>query len=163
MQTKIANFTYRFATREDAFLINQFIYELAAYEKLEDECLSTTEKIEKQLFDDKRAEVIIYSYDGVDVGMSLFFTTYSTFEARGCMYLEDLYIIEAYRNRGFGREIFRVLAGVCSERDYARMEWSCLDWNEPSLAFYQNKLGATPQSEWIRLRLNEKEIKHLLI
>lgn len=154
-------FTYRFATRNDSNQINTFIYDLARYEQLESECHSTVEKIEKELFDHKRAEVILYSYEGKDIGFSLFFTTYSTFEAQGCMYLEDLYIEETYRNRGFGRQIFKILAEICHERKYARFEWSCLDWNTPSLEFYK-AMGAVSQDEWIRLRLDKEGIETIL-
>lgn len=160
MKTRIENFTYRFARVEDVPQIQRFIYDLAVYEKLEHECHSTEDLLIRRLFEQRLAEVILYSFEGVDVGMSLFFTTYSTFEASGCMYLEDLYVMPEYRHRGFGKEIFYVLACICLERDYARLEWSCLDWNTPSLTFYQG-LGAQPQSEWVKLRLDRDDIQKI--
>jgi GNAT superfamily N-acetyltransferase len=144
--------TFRFAEKGDAPLILRFIRELAGYEHLEDEVVATEEILDDWLFGKKAAEVIFPVVDGVEIGYALYFYNYSTFLGRAGIYLEDLFVRPAYRGRGYGRAVLRELARIAGERGCGRLEWVCLDWNEPSIGFYRS-LGAEPRSEWTVYRL----------
>jgi GNAT superfamily N-acetyltransferase len=160
ISTTNEKFKLRFATREDAGLILGFIKELAEYEKLLHEVKATEESLLESIFDKGRAEVIIGEYDGKAVGMALFFHNYSTFLGKAGIYLEDLYIQPEYRGEGLGKILLRYLAKLCIERDCGRLEWSCLDWNEPSIAFYK-KIGAVPMEEWTVFRVTGENLDKL--
>lgn len=154
------NFTIRYATREDSGLILNFIQQLAEYEKMEDQVAATEAKIQETLFDKNQAEVIFGELDGNPIAFALFFENYSTFLGQANMYLEDLFLLEAYRGRGYGRSMFRALAQIAVERGYARLDWWCLDWNEPSIAFYK-RMGAAAMDEWTVYRLDREGLRKL--
>jgi GNAT superfamily N-acetyltransferase len=154
------SFSIRFAKREDAALIYEFIRLLAVYEKLEDKVTATTQSLERSLFDLKQAEVLIGEEHGVPVSFMLFFHNYSTFLGKANIYLEDLYVKEAYRHKGYGKKMFIELAKIAVERDCDRLDWSCLDWNTKAMAFYE-QLGAKKMDEWIPYRLHKEQIIHL--
>lgn len=141
------------AMPEDAPLILAFIRELAEYENLSREVVATEDRLRETLFGERAvAEVIVAESGGDPAGFSLFFPNYSTFLARPGIYVEDIFVRTAFRNRGIGR---RMLAHVCrlaAERDCGRVEWSVLDWNAPAIAFYEN-LGAIQMSDWRTFRL----------
>ena len=139
--------TLRPATREDAGIILSFIRELAAYERMSDDVVATEELLGEWIFDKQKAEVIFALEDGVEVGFALFFHNFSTFLGRAGIYLEDLFVKEAYRGRGHGKALLCALARIARERGCGRLEWSCLDWNKPSIDFYLS-LGAMPMTEW---------------
>lgn len=139
--------TLRPATREDAGIILSFIRELAAYERMSDDVVATEELLCEWIFDKQKAEVIFALEDGVEVGFALFFHNFSTFLGRAGIYLEDLFVKEAYRGRGHGKALLCALARIARERGCGRLEWSCLDWNKPSIDFYLS-LGANPMTEW---------------
>ncbi len=144
----------RDATRQDAALIHHFICALADYEKLRDQVRASPEGIAGLLFGPRPyAEVLIAEAGGKPVGFALFFHNFSTFEGRPGIYLEDLYVEPQARGLGAGKALFARLAEIAIERDCARLEWSVLDWNAPSIAFYRS-LGAQAMDEWTIYRLD---------
>lgn len=144
----------REATREDAALIYGFICALADYEKLSDQVKATPEGIAGLLFGPRPyAEVLIAEARDEAVGFALYFHNFSTFEGKPGIYLEDLYVEPHARGLGAGKALFARLAEIAIERDCARLEWSVLDWNAPSIAFYE-ALGARAMDEWTIYRLD---------
>lgn len=152
--------TIRRAQRADVDLILSFIKAIAEYEKLSNEVVATSESLEKWIFDDQRAEVIFILHDGVEVGFALFFHNFSTFQGRAGLYLEDLYVKPEFRGRGYGKRLLKELATIAKDRGCGRMEWSCLNWNQPSIDFYLS-LGAKPMLEWTVYRLDREQIQEL--
>lgn len=142
----------RFAEEKDTALILDFIRGLAEYEKMLDEVVATEALLREWLFEKKSAEVIIAEEEGTPVGFALFFHNFSTFLGRAGLYLEDLFVLPAYRGRGYGKALLRRLAQIALERGYGRMEWWCLDWNRPSIDFYLS-LGAEAMTDWTTYRL----------
>lgn len=143
---------FRYAGRNDVPLILRFVKELADYEKLQDEVVADEKTLEEWLFDRQKAEVIFALEDGKEVGYALFFHNFSTFLGRAGIYLEDLYVQPEYRGKGHGKGLLKKLASIAVERGCGRLEWSCLDWNRPSIDFYLS-LGAQPMSDWTVYRL----------
>ncbi|MDE1915028.1 MAG: GNAT family N-acetyltransferase [Sphingomonadales bacterium] len=130
-----------------------FIRDLAEYEKLSHEVRFDEAALERHLFGPRpMAEVLIGELDGTAQGFALFFHNFSTFEGRPGIYLEDLYVRPQARGAGLGKALLAALAAVAVERDCARLEWSVLDWNEPSIRFYRS-LGAVPMEEWTVMRV----------
>ena len=148
------------ATRADVPTILGFIRRLAAYEHLENEVVATEALLEEWLFDQKKAEVLIASEEKTPVGFALYFHNFSTFLGRAGIYLEDLFVLEEYRGRGYGKALLRRLARIAVERGCGRLEWSCLDWNQPSIDFYRS-LGAVPMSDWTIYRLTGETLNHM--
>lgn len=146
------NACFRMAERNDTALILKFIKELAEYEKMSDEVVATEEMLAEWIFDQNRAEVVFALDDGVEVGFALFFHNFSTFLGRGGIYLEDLYVKPEYRGRGHGKRLLKKLAQIAVERGCGRLEWCCLDWNQPSIDFYRS-LGAVPMKGWTIYRM----------
>lgn len=151
------NMTIRYAERSDVNTILEFIKGLAEYEHMTDEVVATPEMLEEWLFDKKTAEVIFASENGIDVGFALFFHNFSTFLGRGGIYLEDLFVKPEYRGRGYGKALLTELASIAVERKCGRLEWSCLDWNKPSIDFYLS-MNAVPMSDWTVYRLAGKRL-----
>ena len=143
---------FRRAEEKDAALILRFIRELAAYEKLDGQVVATEELLREWIFEKGKAEVLFPVEKGVEVGFALFFHNFSTFLGRAGLYLEDLYISPEYRGKGYGKATLQKLAQIAVERGCGRLEWSCLDWNKPSIAFYLT-LGAVPMEECTVYRL----------
>ena len=152
------NFTIRPAKETEAGLILEFIKKLAAYEKCSDEVVADEQTIYNSIFVEKAAEVLFAEEDGVVIGFALFFHNFSTFVGRKGLYLEDLFIIPEKRGLGYGKAILKYLANIAVERHCGRMEWICLDWNAPSLAFYRS-IGAIPMDEWTVQRMHEEVVK----
>ena len=151
----------RKAQAKDADLVYQFIKELAAYEELEDEVVGSVEKIKETLFgENPKAEVIFLEEEGEAVGFALFFHNYSTFLCRYGIYIEDIYVRESARGKGYGKALFKHICGLAKQRECGRVEWWCLDWNKPSIDFYL-RLGAEAMSEWTVYRLNKKQIDEI--
>lgn len=142
----------RFAKREDTPKILRFIRALAEYEKLSGEVVATEALLEEWIFDKGKAEVIFAVEDGKELGFALFFHNFSTFLGRAGIYLEDLFVLPEYRGRGYGTALLKKLAALAVERGCGRLEWSCLDWNSPSIGFYK-ALGAVPMEEWTVFRV----------
>ena len=151
---------FRYAKRDDTELILSFIKNLAEYEKMSDDVVADTATLEKEIFDDKKAEVLFAEVDGKEIGFALFFHNFSTFVGRSGLYLEDIYILPEYRGKGYGKAMLKKLASIATARNCGRMEWCCLDWNKPSIDFYLS-LGAKPMSEWTIYRLSGDELKNL--
>ena len=152
--------TFRYAEEKDCGLILQFIRQLAEYEKLLDQVIADEALLIEQLFEKQQAEVIFALEDGKEVGFALFFHNFSTFLGRSGLYLEDLFVLPEHRGKGYGKALLAKLAQIALERGYGRMEWSCLDWNQPSIDFYQS-LNACPMDEWTVYRLTGKTLKDL--
>ena len=144
---------FRYAKRDDTELILSFIKNLAEYEKMSDDVVADTATLEKEIFDDKKAEVLFAEVDGKEIGFALFFHNFSTFVGRSGLYLEDIYILPEYRGKGYGKALFKRLAQIAKEREYGRIEWWCLDWNKPSIDFYKS-MGAEAMEEWTVYRLS---------
>ncbi|MBM88449.1 MAG: GNAT family N-acetyltransferase [Gammaproteobacteria bacterium] len=154
-KTSIDNFILRSTSIKDCPLILGFIKELAEYEKLSHEVVATVKTLEKNLFSKKAyAEVIIGEYKNVAVGYALFFHNFSTFTGRPGIYLEDIYVKPEMRGKGFGKCMLSYVANIAVERDCSRVEWSVLDWNEPSIQFYRS-IGAIPMDGWTVQRLHQ--------
>ena len=138
-----------------------FIRELAAYERLSDAVVATEVQLHAALFGEHRfAEAVIADLHATPVGFALFFPTFSTFLGRPGMYLEDLFVRPDARGAGVGRALLTHLARLTVKRGWGRLEWSVLDWNEPSIAFYK-KMGATPMDEWTVFRLADSALHDL--
>ena len=152
--------TYRPAERGDIELIMKFIRDLAEYEKLADQEVADAGVLADWLFGKRVAKVVFALCDGVEAGFALYFHNFSTFLGRAGIYLEDLYVRPGYRGRGLGLGLMRYLARECVQLGCGRLEWSCLDWNRPSIDFYL-ALGAVPQSEWTTYRLTGEALAAL--
>lgn len=144
--------TFRFAKEEDTKLILYFIQELARYEKMLDEVIATKELLYEWIFVQKKAEVIFAVVNEKEIGFALFFHNFSTFLGRSGIYLEDLFVLPAYRGFGYGKAILKKLAQIAVDRGCGRLEWWCLDWNKPSIDFYLS-LGAEPMEDWTVYRI----------
>ena len=152
------HFTIRPAKETEAGLILEFIKKLAEYEKCSDEVVADEATIYNSIFVENAAEVVFAEEDGLVIGFALFFHNFSTFVGRKGLYLEDLFIIPEKRGLGYGKAILKYLANIAVERHCGRMEWICLDWNAPSLAFYRS-IGAIPMDEWTVQRMHEDVVK----
>jgi len=137
------------------------IQELADYENLSTEAVATEDLLTYWLFEQKKAEALILKLDVTVIGFALYFHNFSTFLGKAGLYLEDLYIKPDYRHMGYGKQVFKYLAKLALERGCGRMEWSVLDWNAPSIQFYQS-LGAKFMKEWTTYRLTENELNALI-
>lgn len=154
------NISFRFARAEDSALILEFIRELAEYEKMLNDVVATQELLREWIFEKNKAEVI-FALDGDrEVGFALFFHNFSTFLGRAGIYLEDLYVKPEYRGRGYGKGLLKRLAQIAVERECGRLEWSCLDWNRPSIDFYLS-LDAEPMNEWTVYRLTGEGLQKM--
>ncbi|MEI7696693.1 MAG: GNAT family N-acetyltransferase [Actinomycetes bacterium] len=151
----------RNAVKDDVPQILQLIKDLAEYEKAPLEAKATLEQINESLFsDDPHAFCHVVEVDGTVVGISIWFLNYSTWLGKPGIYLEDLYIDPAYRGKGFGLALLKELAKICVARNYERLQWWVLDWNEPSIEFYKS-LGAEAMDEWTVYRVSGDALKKL--
>ena len=151
----------REATADDTHDIAQMIRALAEYEHLTDQVVLREEDLRVHLFGEHRyAEALIADADGAAAGFALFFPHYSTFHAQPGMYLEDLFVYPEHRGAGHGKALLTRLAQICVERGAPRLDWSVLDWNEPSIQFYRS-LGAEPMDEWTTFRLTGDALRAL--
>ena len=154
------NLTFRFAEKEDVSKILYFIRELASYEHMLDEVVATEELLEEWLFEKGKAEVLFAVKDGEEIGFALFFHNFSTFLGRAGIYLEDLYVKPEYRGNGYGKALLQELARIALERGCGRLEWLCLDWNQPSIDFYL-AMGAEPMKDWTVYRVAGEALEKL--
>jgi len=159
--TDIPSFQIRAATKDDVPVILSFIKKLADYERLSHEVVATEAVLRESLFGRRRtAELALGYFKREPVGFVLFFHNYSTFLGQPGIYIEDLFVDEAFRRRGFGRALLTYVARLAKERRCGRLEWSVLDWNEPAINFYK-KLGATPMTEWTVHRVTGESLRKL--
>lgn len=142
------------ATENDLPQILQFVRHLAEYERLSHEVTGSEDLLKRHLFGAHPAAEVLFveTEDGVRAGFALFFTNFSTFLAKPGIYLEDLFILPEYRGRGYGKLVLTHLAALVQSREYGRLEWAVLDWNEPAIQFYE-KLGARMMRDWRVFRL----------
>lgn len=152
--------TFRFAKKADAALILHFVKELANYEHMENEVIADEKTLEEWIFDRQKAEVLFVLEDGKEIGFALFFHNFSTFLGRAGIYLEDLFVLPEYRGKGYGKALLKKLASIAVERGCGRLEWSCLDWNRPSIDFYLS-MGAKALSDWTVYRVTGETLLHL--
>ncbi len=151
----------RTATPDDTHAIAAMIRALAEYEHLTDQVVLNEDDLRLHLFGEYRyCEALIADEGGEAVGMALFFPHFSTFHARPGMYLEDLFVYPQHRRSGHGKALLVRLAQICVERGAPRLDWSVLDWNEPSIQFYRS-LGAQPMDEWTTFRLTGDALQAL--
>jgi GNAT superfamily N-acetyltransferase len=149
------------ATEADAQLLFDLILELAGYEKLADAVAGDAEVLRRSLFEEHAAEALLLeTADGEALGYAIFFTTFSTFECRSGIWLEDVYVRPEHRRRGIGRLVMEHLANLALDRGHVRLDWVALEWNEPALDFY-GQLGARRLDDWKLLRLEEDGIRRL--
>lgn len=157
---KNSGIRFQFAQEADAALVLDFIRRLAEYEKMEDQVVATEELLRQEVFEKKHAEVLFAMEGEKEVGFALFFHNFSTFLGRSGLYLEDLYVLPEYRGKGYGKALLCRLARIAVERGCGRLDWWCLDWNEPSIRFYRS-LGAVPMEEWTVYRLTGETLEGL--
>lgn len=154
----MSEFDFRCAKDSDCGLILFFIRQLAEYEKMSDDVVATEELLREWIFAKGKAEVIFICENGKEIGFALFFHNFSTFLGRAGIYLEDLFVLPEYRGRGCGKALLKELARIAVERGCGRLEWSCLDWNRPSINFYLS-LGAEPMKDWTAYRVAGAELQ----
>jgi GNAT superfamily N-acetyltransferase len=152
------NATLRSATIDDAPTIAGLIRELAVYEKLEDQARATADDLARHLFGDRpAAEVILAEVAGEAVGFALFFSNFSTFRGQPGIYLEDIFVRLEFRGQGIGKALLAKVARIAVDRGCGRLEWSVLDWNQPSIDFYRSQ-GAVPMDEWTVFRVADEAL-----
>jgi len=154
------NFTIRQANINDVSTILFFIKALAEYEDMSDQVVATEELLKEWLFEKKKAEVLLAMEGDTAVGIALYFYNFSTFLGRAGIYLEDLFVKEEYRGKGHGKALLKELARIAVSQGCGRLEWCCLDWNQPSIDFYLS-LGAIPMDDWTQYRLTGDTLKAL--
>ncbi len=156
----MSNLSIRPAGEDESGIVLEYIRRIARFEKLEHQVETTEELLYDALFVKKYAEVVLAILDGKPIGFALFFHNFSTFVGRPGLYLEDLYIDEEYRGKGYGKKVFLHLVSLAKERNCGRMEWTALNWNRNAIDFYHS-LGAIAMDEWTTFRLTEEGIAQL--
>lgn len=152
--------TIRDANENDTALILDFIKLLSVYEKLPNEVTATLEMLHNSIFIEKNAKVIFILEDEIEVGFSLYFYNFSTFTGKKGLYLEDLFVLENYRGKGYGKKLLAYLADIAIKENCSRFEWIVLDWNTPSINFYKS-FGAVPLEDWTVFRLQKEDLNNL--
>ncbi len=161
MKTKIDGFRISKAERSDVPVILDFIKKLAEYEKLSHEVVATEENLDEHLFGEKASAEVVIAYEkNRAVGFALYFKSFSTFLAKPGIYLEDLFVLEEDRGKGYGKALLTYLAKLAVDNGYGRLEWAVLDWNEPSINFYKS-LGAKMLDDWIVNRVSGDTLTNL--
>lgn len=150
----------RLATKDDINNIITLVKELASYEKMSDKVTFSNEQFSTSIFKNNYAKILVCEYKNDIIGYAIYFYTFSSFLGRGGIYLEDLYVKPEFRNQGIGKKFLATLAQICIDENLGRLEWECLTWNEPSLAFYY-KLGAKNRDDFFHLRVDGKELENL--
>ena len=159
--TAVTHFSIRPAEPADVTHIHSMIVELAVFEKLEHMVVATEELLHEGLFGPRPAcEAIVGEENGEVVAFALFFHNFSTFLTKKGLYLEDLYVRQSHRGKGYGTQLLSRLAQIAVERQCGRFEWSVLDWNEPAIGFYQT-MGAEILPEWRICRVTGESLDHL--
>ena len=152
--------SFRNAARQDTGLLLEFIRELADYENMREQVVASVETLGEWLFEKGIAEAFFIMEEDRAVGFALYFHNFSTFLGRGGIYLEDLFVLPAYRGRGYGKAILQRLAKIALEKGCGRLEWACLDWNQPSIDFYRS-LGAEAMEDWTVYRVSGETLERL--
>jgi len=150
------------ATEKDIRLILHFIKELADYEKLINDVIANEENLKKTLFGKTPyAKALLAFLNKKPVGFAIYFFNFSSFMGKPGIYIEDIYVKENYRGNGIGKAIFKYIGKIAKENDCGRIEWSVLNWNKPSINFY-NSLGAKPMDEWTVYRLSGSALNNFI-
>ena len=147
-------FNIRNAEKRDVKSVYRLVLLLAEYEKMSDLVTGSEEDMYKLLFESGVGHCLVAEENGEIIGIALWFYNLSTFKCRKGIYLEDLFVLPEKRGGGVGTALLKALCKVAKDENCGRLEWSCLDWNTPSLKFYES-LGAEPQNEWVHLRVDE--------
>ncbi len=147
----------RQANEKDTPLILNFIKQLSVYEKLPNEVSADVETLHKSIFIEKCAKVIFIMENDKEVGFALYFYNFSTFTGKKGLYLEDVFVLEEYRGKGYGKKLLAYLADIAVKEDCSRFEWIVLDWNTPSIEFYKS-FGAFPLDDWTVFRLQKDNL-----
>ena len=155
----MSSVTFRPAAPGDEELMLSFIRALADYEHMTDQVVATPALLREWIFEKKKAEVLFALDEGRAVGFALFFHNFSTFLGRAGIYLEDLFVLPQERGKGYGKALLKELARIAVERGCGRLEWACLDWNQPSIDFYTKKMHAVPMEEWTTYRLTGETLE----
>ncbi|KAG2008393.1 hypothetical protein CC2G_013828 [Coprinopsis cinerea AmutBmut pab1-1] len=159
----MSGYHIREATENDVETLLQLITDLAVYEKEPNAVKATPDLLRQNLFEKRHPNALI-AYTGTPgepIGMALYFFNFSTWTGRPGLYLEDLYVKPEHRAGGIGKAFFNKLGKIAEEKNCARMEWVVLTWNQPSIDFYEKRLGAQRMSDWVGMRLDEKGIRDL--
>ena len=160
IETKINGLKFKRTTEKDSAVILDFIKQIAIYEKMLDKVTATEQSLKESIFDNNRAEALLIEFNNEIIGYIIYFFNFSTFVGKEGIYLEDLYLKPEYRGNGIGKKSFELLAHIAKEHKCERLEWTCLNWNEPSLKFYKS-IGAKQMNEWIIHRLDKEAIDNI--
>lgn len=152
LKFKIKMSDIRIAEKSDVNLIMEFIKGIASYEKLLNEVKATPELLEEWLFEKKTGEVAFIMEKNKEVGFVLYFHNFSTFVGKAGMYIEDLFVFPEYRGKGYGKALINHVIDKARSEGLGRVEWTCLDWNTPSIEFYKS-MGAKAMDEWTNFRI----------
>lgn len=155
METK--SVLLRKATEEDIDILFELINGLARYEKRPQDMTGTKEQLKEWLFEKQVATALLAeNQEGHNIGYAIYYPTFGSFSAKANVHVEDLYIRPKYRHQGYGRVFFTQLIEWVEDEGYAKLEWSCLDWNAPSIEFYK-KLGATQETGRVYFEIGLKQ------
>jgi GNAT superfamily N-acetyltransferase len=161
IETRIPGLVLKKAGPDDVSGIFHFICEIAIYEKLLHEVVSTEEDVRRVFFSaDAKVFCVLAYFNDAPAGFAVYFFNFSTFLCKYGLYLEDLFVLPEFRGKGIGKALLLYLTRVAYENNCGRMEWAVLDWNTPAIEFYKS-LGAKPMNEWTVFRLNEANIGEL--
>ena len=161
VQQRQDDFRIKPATADDVPAILRMIKALAEYERLSHLVVATEAGLGAVLFGPRPAAEVVIGYAGDDpAGFAVFFPNFSTFLGKPGLYLEDLFVEPRWRRRGLGRKLLKYVAGMATARNCGRLEWSVLDWNEPSIRFYRS-IGAEPLQDWTIFRLTDEALGRL--
>lgn len=155
-------FSIKELEKEDLDELMLMVRELAQYEDMLDELVCTTKEYEQSFFQDNYAKALILKESEKTIGYAMYFYTFSSFLGRGGMYLEDLYIKQAYRKKGYAKAVFKYLAQICEKKGLKRLEWVCLNDNELGIGFYTRLKAKNMSHKWRTYRLDESKLKALL-
>jgi GNAT superfamily N-acetyltransferase len=156
----VGDMRIRPAGEADAALLFSLILELAEYERLRDAVAGDADVLRRTLFEEQAAEALIVEVGGEAIGYAIFFTTFSSFECRSGIWLEDVFVRPEHRGGGIGRAVMEHLAALALKRGHVRLEWCVLDWNEPALRFYA-ELGAAQMEGWEIHRIERDGMRRL--
>ena len=156
----VAAVTIREAREGDENAIFELIVELATYEKLREDVSGDAETLRRELFEARTAEALVAEVDGATVGYALLARTFSTFKCKAGIWIEDIYVRPESRKFGIGRALFARVAALAVERDWPRVEWAVLEWNQLAIDFYDG-LGATSLDDWRMMRLDGEALTAL--
>lgn len=158
----MSNFVIREITKQDLPELLRLVRELAVYEEMENELVAGVKEYEKSLFEENFAKALILELEGKMIGYAIYFYTFSSFLGSGGMYLEDIYIKQEFRKRGYAKAVFRYLAHICKEKNLKRLEWVCLHENQLGIDFYERLNSCNMSKKWRTYRLSGADLEALL-